>query len=67
MVSYFVPLSTQTTNTQSLNVTGSAKRGLIADPNQTHLESHNLTCEFSTTLKLGPNILKVIASKLEEI
>ena len=37
-------------------VTGSAKRDLIADPNHTHLESHNLTCEFSTTLKLGPNI-----------
>ena len=33
-------------------VTGSAKRGLIADPNRTYLESHNLTCEFSTTLVL---------------
>ena len=40
----------------SLYVTGSAKRGLIADPNSTHLESHNLTCEFGTTLKLDPNI-----------
>ena len=39
-----------------LFVTNSAKRDLIADPNSTHLESHNLTCEFGTTLKLGPNI-----------
>jgi len=37
-------------------VTGSAKRGLIADPNSTYLETHNLTCEFVTTLKLGRNI-----------
>ena len=37
-------------------VTGSAKRGLIADPNCTLLETHNLTCEFGTDLKLGPNI-----------
>ena len=37
-----------------------AKRGLIADPNHTYLESHNLTCEFSTTLKLGPNIPIII-------
>jgi len=55
-------------------VTGSAKKGLIADPNHTHLESHKLTCKFSTTLKLGPNIprlvfsnMKVIALKFEEI
>ena len=41
---------------RALNVTGSAKRGLIADPNSTYLKSHNLTCEFGTTLKLGPNI-----------
>ena len=40
----------------TLYVTGSAKRGVIADPNHTHLECHILTCEFSTTLKLGPNI-----------
>ena len=40
----------------SLIVTGSAKRGPIADPNCTHLKSLNLTCEISTTLKLGPNI-----------
>ena len=37
----------------SLFVTSSAKRGLIADPNSTYLESHNLTCELCTTLKLG--------------
>ena len=37
-------------------VTSSTKRGLIADPNCTHLEFLNSTCEFSTTLKLGPNI-----------
>ena len=37
-------------------MTDSAKRDLIADPNHAHLESHNLTFEFSTTLKLGPNI-----------
>ena len=50
-------------NTNALNhyqqgklfVTGSAKKGLIADPNRTHLEFLNLTCEFSTTLKLSPN------------
>ena len=30
----------------SLYVTGSAKRGLIADPNCTYLDSHNLTCEL---------------------
>ena len=39
-----------------LYVTGSAKRGLIADPNSTYLENCNLTCEFGTALKLGPNI-----------
>jgi len=38
------------------DVTGSAKRGLIADPHCTYLESHNLICEFSATLKFGPNI-----------
>ena len=37
-------------------VTGSAKRGLIADPNCTYLEPHNLPCEYGTTLKLGPTI-----------
>ena len=37
-------------------VTGTAKRGLIADPNCTYLKFNNLTCEFSTTLKFGPNI-----------
>ena len=30
--------------------------GLIADPNRTHLQSHNLTCELSITLKFGPNV-----------
>jgi len=37
-------------------VTGSAKRGLISDPNSTYLETHNLTCECVTILKLGPNM-----------
>ena len=37
-------------------VTGSAKRGLIADPNLTYLETRNLTCEFGTTLKLCLNV-----------
>jgi len=37
-------------------VTGSGKRGLIADSNSTHLETRNLTCEFGATLKLGPKI-----------
>ena len=37
-------------------MTGSAKRGLIADPNNTYLETRNLTCEYDTTLKLGPII-----------
>ena len=37
-------------------VTGSAKTGVIADPNSTYLETYNLTCEFVSTLKLGPNI-----------
>ena len=37
-------------------MTGSAKTCLVADPNSTHLETRNLTCEFITTLKLGPNI-----------
>ena len=31
-------------------VIGSAKRGLIVDPNSTYLETHNLTCEFGTTV-----------------
>ena len=37
-------------------VTGSAKVGLVADPNSTYLESCNLTSEYSTTLILGPNV-----------
>ena len=37
-------------------VTGSAKRGLIAGPNSTYLETHNLTYEIGTASKLGPNI-----------
>ena len=41
---------------KNLNVTGSVKRGLTADPNRTYLESHNLTCEYSTILKFGPNM-----------
>jgi len=32
----------------SSNVTSSAKRGLIADPNCTYLETRNLTCERET-------------------
>jgi len=40
----------------SIYLTGSAKRGLIADPNGTYLEILNFTCESGTTLKLGPNI-----------
>ena len=28
----------------------------MADPNSTYLETRNLTCEFGTTLKLGPDI-----------
>ena len=39
-----------------LIVTGSAKKGLIADPNNTYLEACNLTWEFDTALKLGPFI-----------
>ena len=39
-----------------INVTGSTKRGLIADTNSTYLESCNLTYEFGTALKLGPNV-----------
>ena len=39
-----------------LIVTGSVKRGLIADPSCTYLESHNLTSEFSTILKFGPDV-----------
>ena len=39
-----------------LYVTCSVKRGLIADPNSTYLETRNLTCEYFTTLKLGPII-----------
>ena len=38
---------------QGINVTGSAKRGLIADPNCTYLEPCNLPCKYGTTLKLG--------------
>jgi len=38
-------------------VTGSAKQGLITDPNSTYLENRNLTCEFGTALKLGPSIV----------
>ena len=45
-----------TTASTSTFVTDSPKRGIIADPNSTYLECHNLTCEFATTLKLGPNI-----------
>ena len=37
-------------------VTGSAKKGLIADLNSTYLETRNSTCEFGTTLKLGANV-----------
>ena len=37
-------------------VIGSTKKGLIADPNNTYLETHNLTWEFGTALKLGPII-----------
>ena len=37
-------------------MTGSAKRDLKADPNCIYLETHNLTCEFGTTLKLGPKV-----------
>ena len=33
-------------------MTGSTKTYLIA----AYLETRNLTCEFSTTLKLGPNV-----------
>jgi len=40
-------------------VTGSAKRGFIADPSNTYLETHNLTCEFGTALKLALNILLI--------
>jgi len=40
----------------SIYVTGSAKKGLIADPNDTYLEICNLTWEFGTALKLGPII-----------
>jgi len=37
-------------------VTSSEKRGLIADPNNVHLESCNLICEFGSKLKLGISI-----------
>ena len=37
-------------------MTGSAKKGFIADPKNTYLETHNLTWEFGTALKLGPII-----------
>ena len=43
-------------------VIGSVKRSLIADPNSTYLETHNLTYEFNTTLKLGPNIVLLIGA-----
>ena len=57
-------------------MTGSAKRGLIADTNSAYLETHNLTYEFGATLKLcdiaivPPMVwcnIKVIAWKPEEI
>ena len=55
-------------------VTGSADKGLVADPNSTYLESCSWTCEFGTALKLSPNIpliyqycVKVIAWIPEEI
>jgi len=35
------------TTIHSIYVTDSVKMGLIADPNCTYLESHNLTCEFT--------------------
>jgi len=41
-------------------LTGSAKRGLISDPNSTYLETHNLTCESGTTLKLDPSIALLV-------
>ena len=67
LFSKMLPISGVTVKVLSLNYTlyymvnlaicdGFAKRGLIADPNSTYLESRNLTCEFGTTLKLGPNI-----------
>jgi len=37
-------------------MTGSAKKGLIADPNNTYLETSNMTWEFGTALKPGPII-----------
>ena len=40
-------------NKELINVNSSAKRGLIADPKSTYLETHKLSCEF---LKHGPNI-----------
>ena len=45
-------------------MTGSAKGGLIADPNSTYLETHNLTFKFGTTLKVGPNVLLINISLL---
>ena len=45
------------TKLDSLFVSGSVKRGLIADPNCIYyLETHNLTCKFGTTLKLGHKV-----------
>ena len=41
---------------QLIIVTGSVKRGLIADPNCIYLETQNSTCECGTTLKLGPKV-----------
>ena len=37
------------------------EKGHIADPSCTCLETHNLTCEFGTDLKLGPNNIRSIA------
>ena len=37
-------------------MTGSAKRGLITDHYNAYLETHDMTYEFGTTLKLGLNI-----------
>jgi len=34
-------------------VTGSAKRGLIAFPIRCILTIHNLTCEYGTNIKFG--------------
>jgi len=40
-----------------LFVTGSAKRGVIADPNSTYLNPmYNLTCEYGNTLQVSSKI-----------